>query len=194
MPYFLQTRSRIDVEWGLLDSEAEQIYWPIGGTPGAIDDYDRPSFGPFLRRRDAQVIAEAHDYIPELKGRSVEVVFLPDEWEQAALDEIPRPGELLTNLLSTPVRTMEELAERDVQTALLVGMGIGSPDYKFRDRPYILFEKPVGASSGERVLVQMAAEIYESLWSNDYHFVYDVIDRFSRPVKDRVRPVLANLV
>lgn len=194
MPYFLQTGNRANDEWDLLDPKTEQVYWPVGGTQRAIGDYDRPPFGPFRCRRHAQVIAEAHDYIPELMGRSVKVVFLPDEWEQAALDEIPRPGELLTNLLSTPVRTMEELAERDVQTALLVGMGIGSPDYKFRDRPYILFEKPVGASSGERVLVQMAAEIYESLWSNDYHFVYDVIDRFSRPVKDRVRPVLANLV
>ena len=191
MPYFLQTGNRANDEWDLLDPKTEQVYWPVGGTQRAIGDYDRPPFGPF---RHAQVIAEAHDYIPELMGRSVKVVFLPDEWEQAALDEIPRPGELLTNLLSTPVRTMEELAERDVQTALLIGMGIGSPDYKFRDRPYILFEKPVGASSGERVLLQMAAEIYESFWRNDYCFVYDVIDRFSRPVRDRVRPVLANLV
>ena len=193
MPYFLESGDWSSDNWRTLGTEAEQLFWHGDGLQKPFGDTRSP-FGPFARRKDAQEVANVSKYIPELAGLTVRVTFRPDSWERAALEEIPRSGILLTNLEATPVCVMEELAERDVRTALLHGMGIGDRKYKFHDRPHILFEKATGASSGEGALMRMAAEIYEPLWRNDYNFVGDVLKRFSMDIKARVRPVLNNLV
>lgn len=116
--------------------------------------------------------------------------------DKAGIDEIPLPGKLMLNFRNTPISTIEMLAEKNKNTALIAAMGLMDKDYIFHHTPCLLFERGYEnpCSRREKMLTRLAAYLYEP-WEGHYSTeIVSLFTGYDRQITDHLRPILSRFI
>ena len=116
--------------------------------------------------------------------------------DKAGIDEIPLPGKLMLNFRNTPISTIEMLATKNKNTALIAAMGLMDKDYIFHHIPRLLFERGYEnpCSRRENMLTRLAAFLYDP---RESYYSTEIVSLFTgsdSQITDHLRPILSRFI